>query len=144
MPINNHTVHKNKIRVYYEDTDSGGVVYYANYLKFAERSRTELLRELGIDQFKLSNESCIYFVVKSAEIDFVKSAKLDDLLTVETSIYKISKASIIMNQQIFNDNDLLSKIKVKIACVNSDMKVCKIPKHIIELLQNFQHSKSLL
>ena len=83
--------HDNNIRVYYEDTDAGGLVYHANYLKFAERSRTEMLRKIKIEQLKLKNEHNIHFVVKTLYIEFFKSAILDDLLKIKSVIKNVFK-----------------------------------------------------
>jgi acyl-CoA thioester hydrolase len=123
-------MHEVTFRVYYEDTDSGGVVYYANYLKFAERARTELLRSLSINQSELVKTDAILFVVRHVEMDLLKGARLDDLLQVKTHIDKLSGASLTMNQSIFRENEALCNIKVKIACVNSDIIPTRIPKLI--------------
>lgn len=124
------------IRIYYEDTDFGGIVYYANYLKFAERGRTEYLRNLGIIQTELFQKQEIYFVVRKCEINFISPAKLDDLILVETSITKISKASIVMNQEIILENRKLCDLQVKIACVDKNMKPVAIPADIVKLFEN--------
>src|SRR5579872_1943212 len=94
------TTHSFPVRVYYEDTDAGGIVYYANYLKFAERARTEALRLAGFDQSELKHEQKIAFVVRRCECDFLKPAFLDDLLTIETRLNDISKVSMRMRQTI--------------------------------------------
>jgi acyl-CoA thioester hydrolase len=121
-------------RIYYEDTDSGGVVYYANYLKFFERARTDFLRSRGISQDKLSNEDGILFVVKRCEIDYIIPARLDDLILVSVKLTKLGAASIIMEQSIFKNNDeknLLTKMKVEIVCIDAkSFKPKKISKEI--------------
>lgn len=127
--------HKFNVRVYYEDTDAGGIVYYANYLKFAERARTEYLRDLGIVQTKIAKDYSIYFVVKKAEINFKLPAKLDAFLEVKTSITKISKASIVMQQLITHHNNVLCEVDVKIACVDLKIKPTAIPKEIFDILK---------
>ena len=93
------------IRVYYEDTDAGGIVYYANYLKFCERARTEWLRALGISQIKFLEQS-IGFVVTKVAMNNLASARLDDLLTVKTQINKLKRASIVFNQEIVNEQSI--------------------------------------
>ena len=119
-------------RIYYEDTDAGGVVYYANYLKFFERARTELLRQVGIFQSDLIKESNLIFVVTNCEIAFKKVAKLDDLVCIKTIITKIGKASIEMFQEMFLGEELLNILEVKIASVDSvTKKPKKIPNSII-------------
>ena len=104
--------HSNNIRVYYEDTDAGGLVYHANYLKFAERARTEMLREVKIEQLILKNDYNIQFIVKNLYIDFFKPAQFDDLLTIKSVILKVSLAKVIMEQLIYKKMTLLAKIDV--------------------------------
>ena len=112
-------LNKFSYRIYYEDTDAGGVVYYANYLKFFERARTDFLRELGIDQSKLLKESNQCFVVRKCEIEYSSPAKLDDLIEVDVEIEKISATSIVMNQKITKGELVLNKLRVEIVCVNA-------------------------
>lgn len=126
--------YENNIRVYYEDTDSGGVVYHANYLKFAERSRTEMLRKYKIEQEKLKNYYDIQFVVKNLFIEYYKSAKLDDLLTIKSSILKISSAKIIMEQSIYNKKILLAKIDITLGSINQRGKPSRLPKYVLNSL----------
>mgnify|MGYP001772860925 CR=1 FL=1 len=124
---------KNKIevKVYYEDTDAGGVVYYANYLKYFERARTEFLESLGIKISKLAQEG-INFVVVRTEIDYVSSAKLGDILEVETQIIELKKVSLTFGYNIFRKEDekLLVKGITKLACVDNNFKLIKIPEII--------------
>jgi len=119
------------VRVYYEDTDAGGVVYYANYLKYIERARTELLRSIGFQQDQLQQESGIIFAVRSASIQYRKPARFNDELNVVTSISSLGKASIRFKQSVFlvstqhEDSqaasaDLLLEADIKIACLNAD------------------------
>ncbi|MCX8587522.1 MULTISPECIES: tol-pal system-associated acyl-CoA thioesterase [unclassified Gilliamella] len=119
-------------RVYYEDTDAGGVVYHARYLAFYERARTELLRQLGISQHKLLQES-IAFVVKKIDISYHFPARLDDLLTINSKVDQIRKASIIFKQTIINENNqVISSADVIIACVDiTKMKPCGLPKSLV-------------
>ncbi|OCF96398.1 tol-pal system-associated acyl-CoA thioesterase [Gilliamella sp. wkB308] len=119
-------------RVYYEDTDAGGVVYHARYLAFYERARTELLRQLGISQHKLLQES-IAFVVKKMDISYHFPARLDDLLTINSKVDQIRKASIIFKQTIINENNqVISSADVVIACVDiTKMKPCGLPKSLV-------------
>jgi acyl-CoA thioester hydrolase len=121
-------------RVYYEDTDSGGVVYYANYLKFFERARTDFLRDKNIIQSNLAKDFSIVFVVKKCQINYIKPAKLDDLLEVTTSVSKIGGASIEMMQEIKTSSEILCTLNVKIACT-SNFKPAKIPQNIQTLLK---------
>ena len=126
--------HDNNIRVYYEDTDAGGLVYHANYLKFAERSRTEMLRKINIEQLKLKNEHNIHFVVKTLYIEFFKSAILDDLLKIKSVILKITAAKIIMEQTIYNKMTLIAKIDVILGSVNIKGKPSRLPKIVLNKL----------
>ncbi|EKO3371428.1 tol-pal system-associated acyl-CoA thioesterase [Vibrio fluvialis] len=120
------------ITIYYEDTDAGGVVYHSNYLKFFERARTEMLRAIGVSQQVLL-EQRIGFVVRHAEIDFKQGARLDDQLTVVTSIAELKKASLTFCQELVNpEGHLLCKAIVKVACIdNEKMKPKAMPQSII-------------
>ncbi len=124
-----------KYRIYYEDTDAGGVVYYANYLKFFERARTELLRSVGISQSSLLEQEKLAFVVKRCEIDYVSSAKLDDEVEIVTKITEIRPASILMKQDMVKETQTLSSLNVEIVCVDSqNFRPKKIPQNIKDLL----------
>ena len=105
------------VRVYYEDTDAAGIVYYANYFRFLERARTELLRTLGHDQNALMKEG-IAFAVRSATAEFLKPAKLDDLLTVETTVASLGRAQVSFAQRILRDRELLLDAKIRVACID--------------------------
>jgi acyl-CoA thioester hydrolase len=122
------------IRVYYEDTDSGGVVYYANYLKFAERARTEALRALGIEQRELLETHDIAFVVRKCALEFFKPAQLDDLLTITTHITDISKVTLCMQQTIFRADEKLVTCEVKLAVINSKKTLAKLPEFVHKAL----------
>lgn len=124
--------HQFTLRVYYEDTDAGGIVYYANYLKFFERARTELLRDLGINQETFLQQK-IGFVVRHVEMNNLASAKLDDELTVITKITTFKKASLVFEQHIINKTrQTLCTATVRIACVDfSQNKPCAIPESIL-------------
>ncbi|TEW53420.1 tol-pal system-associated acyl-CoA thioesterase [Psychromonas sp. RZ22] len=123
------------IRIYYEDTDAGGVVYYANYLKFFERGRTEFLREFNIQQDTLLAKK-IAFMVKKVDMDCIKSALFNQLLSVNTEVISHRKASLMFSQKIFNEaGELLCQADTLIACVNLDkMKPTAIPTEIIEVI----------
>lgn len=124
-----------KTRVYYADTDAGGVVYHSTYLDFCEKARTELLRELNIIQPKLKSDFGITFVVKSLKIDYKRSAKLDDLLIIKTQIVENTGIILKMNQEIFNENDEnIANAIVEIVCLNKDLRATRIPKEICGVL----------
>lgn len=105
------------LRVYYEDTDAAGIIYYANYFRFIERGRTELLRKLGHDQNELMKEG-IAFAVRSANAEFLKPAKLDDLLTVETRVESLGRAQLVFSQRIRRNEELLLDAKIRVACID--------------------------
>lgn len=119
-------------RVYYEDTDAGGVMYYANYLKFFERARTDFLRHLGISQHELIATEKTAFVVRRCELDYLRPAKLDDLTEIAVVVEKISAASIVMVQEMRRDETVLAQLRVEIVCV--DVNSFK-PKKIVDQLR---------
>ena len=123
------------VRIYYEDTDAGGVVYYANYLKFFERGRTEFLRNFNIQQDTLLEQN-IAFMVKKVEMDCIKSARFNQLLSVKTEVLSQRKASLMFRQKIFDEKkELLCQADTLIACVNlQKMKPTAIPTEIIEVI----------
>lgn len=125
------------VRIYYEDTDAGGVVYYANYLKFFERARTEFLREFEIEQDSLLEKN-IAFVVRKVEMDCIKSARFNQLINVKTEIIEQRKASLTFKQEIFHENgELLCQATTLIACVNlQKMKPTAIPAEILEVMSS--------
>lgn len=136
------THHSFPIRVYYEDTDAAGIVYYANYLKFAERARTEALRRCGIEQTDLMKEHKAGFVVRRVEADFLKPARLDDLLTIKTSLPEMGKASLMMEQVIYRSEETLVKMQVKLAVVNDKMTLAKLPDFVKKaMLKMFEPMK---
>ncbi|MBL1319971.1 MAG: tol-pal system-associated acyl-CoA thioesterase [Methylophaga sp.] len=125
------------IRVYYEDTDSGGVVYHSNYLNFMERARTEWLRSLGFEQDELiTNHQCI-FAVHSMQLKFRRPAKFNDLLLVQSRITDLSGASFEFEQKIMRDDELLCEAVVKIACLNANrFRPMSIPSLLLTEIQS--------
>ncbi len=115
------------LRVYYEDTDLAGIVYYANYLKFIERGRTEFVRARGIDQAALKAEQGIVFAVRRVEADYLSPARFDDLLTVKTTVTDLKGASILMDQDITRDGMTLFRAKVTLVCLNSAGRAQRMP-----------------
>lgn len=127
--------HTFTVRVYYEDTDAAGIVYYANYLKFAERARTEALRLSGINQSDLFAEKKIAgekinFVVRRCVVDFFKPARLDDLLTIDSHLQDISKVSMNILQSIKLGKETLVELEVKLVMVDENMKLAKLPEFV--------------
>jgi acyl-CoA thioester hydrolase len=116
------------VRVYWEDTDAGGVVYYANYLKFLERARTEWLSELGLEQDRLAREEGVVFVVRRVEVDYLKPARFNDRLVVASHLQSLNRASLVMSQKILREAEVLLQAVVKVACVaHPDFRPAKIP-----------------
>ena len=132
-----HENFTHKIKVYYEDTDSGGVVYYANYLKFLERARTEALVSLGFSNKIILEKFGALMIVKSCNIDYKKSAFLEDELSIRSFIKSISKTSFIMNQFISKGNDIIVEAKVHLVFVNNQGKPIKIPEILFKNFKPF-------
>lgn len=127
--------HQHTIRVYYEDTDFAGIVYYANYLKFIERARTEWLRDIGINQTQLRHEQGVLFVVRRMKADFLKPAHFDDLLSVMTESQHIAGAKINLLQTVRRDGEALFVADVMLACVDQSGKPVRTPRVLQEALQ---------
>ena len=119
-----------KIKIYYEDTDSGGVVYYANYLKFLERARTEALFSIGFSNKKIKEQYSSLIIVKSCNIEYKKPAHLEDELTIRSFVKSISKTSFFMNQIITRGDDEIVDSKIHLVFINKEGKPVKIPEEI--------------
>ena len=129
------------VRVYIEDTDAGGIVYYVNYLKFMERGRTELVRSLGFDKPALPQDQ-VQLVVHSAQVNYRKPARLDDCLDVTTDIAKVSRASLLFVQEVWRDAELLCEASIKVACVNAEnLKPMALPLTLYTALSRFTNNK---
>ena len=123
-------------RVYFEDTDSGGVVYHANYLKFMERARTEWLRNLGLNQIELKQKDKVIFVVRKIDIQYKIPARFNDELLIQTDCVKTTDYSIILKQNILRGKQIITEGNVEIVCVNSDLfKPVRIPKMAKQLME---------
>ncbi|MEA3303411.1 MAG: tol-pal system-associated acyl-CoA thioesterase [Pseudomonadota bacterium] len=121
-----------QVRVYYEDTDAGGVVYYANYLAFMERARSEWLRTLGFDNQTLAKQQGVVFAVRRACIDYLQPARLDELLDVSLILKKRGRASLLFEQQVRRGDELLCRGEILLACVDvSSFKPTAIPATIL-------------
>ena len=119
------------VRVYYEDTDTAGVVYYAGYLRFLERGRTEWLRALGVGQFRLAQEAGIVFAVRSLNIEYLKPARLDDVLAVLTELTLLGRAQVTLRQRIERGGETLVEASVRIVCLDTKkMKPAALPEEI--------------
>jgi acyl-CoA thioester hydrolase len=109
--------HRYAIRVYYEDTDAGGVVYHATYLRYAERARTEALRDLGVPHADLVDRFGVMFMVRRLEVDYERSARLDEALTIETEVLEVGGATTSLRQTVRNKDAICAALSVRLACV---------------------------
>ena len=130
-------IFNHNIKVYYEDTDAGGVVYYANYLKYLERARTEALVRIGLSNQKIKDDFGALIIVKSCNIDYKKSAYLEDILNIKSNIISITKTSFIMKQIIIKKKTMIVDAKVHLVFVNEKVKPVKIPQLIIDKFEPF-------
>ena len=122
--------HQITIRVYYEDTDLAGVVYYANYLRFIERGRSEALRELGVDQVAMKRDLGLVFVVRSLSVDYLSPAVFDDVLEVRTRVTRLRGASVEMAQDIWRNGSRLNRAAVTIACMDGAGRPQRLPQDV--------------
>ena len=120
------------VKVYYEDTDAGGIVYYANYLKYLERARTEALLTIGLSNSIIKDKFGAFIIVKSCNIEYKKSAYLEDNLSIRSFIKSITKTSFMMNQIITKDKDVIVEAKIHLVLVNEKAKPIKIPEIVFE------------
>ncbi|BBL71220.1 tol-pal system-associated acyl-CoA thioesterase [Methylogaea oryzae] len=128
------------VRVYYEDTDAGGVVYHGAYVRFFERARTERLRAMGFEQDELRTREGIVFAVKSMNLDFIKPARFNDLLWVDARLVEAKRASLVFEQEIRRQADageLLCKTQVRVACLEADaFKATAIPDYLLQRIKD--------
>ncbi len=123
------------VRVYFEDTDAAGLVYYGNYLKFFERCRTEWLRSFGLDQRELASKEGIQFVVTDVEVRYHRPARLDDLLTIDATIAEQARSWLVFRQRALRDAELLASARVKVACVDgSRLAPVRLPRQLAQRL----------
>jgi acyl-CoA thioester hydrolase len=123
-----HPLFRHAVRVYWEDTDAGGVVFYANYLKFFERARTEWLRSFGVEQHTLRERTNAIFVVSDTALRYLRPARLDDLLDVTVSLRESGRASMTIVQQAWRGSELLAEGDIRIGCVDAGtFRPCRIP-----------------
>ena len=125
-------VFNHKVKVYYEDTDAGGVVYYANYLKYLERGRTEALAKIGLSNLKIKNDYKAHIIVKSCNINYKKSAFLEDELNIKSHIISITKTSFVMSQTIIMKNIIIVESNIHLVFVSEKLKPIKIPKLVLD------------
>ncbi len=123
-------------KIYYEDTDSGGVVYYANYLKFIERARTEMINELGFTLTTLLKDYDRLFLVKKIECDYIEPCKLEDRLNIQSKVLVLKNASFELEQNLLKQNKIIFRSKIVMVCVNSQGAPSKIPNELHNLMKN--------
>ncbi len=126
--------HRCDIRVYFEDTDAGGVVYHAAYLRFAERARTEMMREFGKSHAEMIAETGTIFTVRRCSIEFLRPARLDDLIRIETSIADIGAATMDVEQNFLRDGERIAHLEVQLACMNGNGRATRIPAIVRDAL----------
>ena len=134
-------IHHLPIRVYYEDTDTAGIVYYANYLKFAERARTEMLRLAGINQSEMASRYGMVFAVRDCAIDFRAPARLDDLIEVRSRFTELVGATVSVAQAIWRGAEQLVGLDVRVACLRENGRPTRIPAPLREALQPLIQSR---
>lgn len=134
-----HGDHVFRLRVYYEDTDAAGVVYYANYFKFAERARTEMMRDLGVENRAMMEADGVVFAVRQCSADYLKPARLDDQLEVHTRVLGVGGASLRARQRILGDDGELVRLDLKLACVTSSGRPARLPKDVRRSLEDICH-----
>ena len=122
--------HVYPVRVYYEDTDSGGIAYYANYLRYAERARTEMLRCIGYSHAKMMSEDGLVFAVRRCEVDYMKPAYLDDALEIRSGNVEIEAASLWVEQTIRRGGDVIARLHVRLACIGDAGKPKRLPREL--------------
>jgi acyl-CoA thioester hydrolase len=130
-------VHRFPCRVYYEDTDAGGLVYHANYLKYAERARTEMLRLLGIEQEKYAREPGVLFAVRTCNAEFLAPARLDDSLVVESRLAELGGASLQLRQSVRREQKELVHLFLRIVCIDRAGRPVRLPPELRSLLTEF-------
>ncbi|MCU0966443.1 MAG: tol-pal system-associated acyl-CoA thioesterase [Burkholderiaceae bacterium] len=131
-----NVIFRHALRVYWEDTDAGGVVFYANYLKFFERARTEWLRSLGFSQQQMLARDGLMFVVADTAVRYLRAARLDDLLDITVALAEPGRASLRLAQQAWRGGELLAEGSIRIGCVTAaDHRPCRIPADILERIR---------
>jgi acyl-CoA thioester hydrolase len=133
--------HRLAIRVYYEDTDAIGVVYHANYLRFAERARTEMLRRLGLEHRALRERFGLAFTVRRCLVDYLAPARLDDRLEVRTGLRRLGGASLDLEQRIVRDDRLLVRMDVRLALISPALRAVRLPRALIEALAPLRNDR---
>ena len=127
--------HELPIRIYYEDTDAGGIVYHASHIRFCERGRTEFLRDGGWTNSEIAETLGVLFVVRHMDVNYLKPCYLDDMLNLKTSVIKVKNTSFIMKHDLYRDEELVFTMDVVLACITKSANLVKIPEDIRNTLQ---------
>jgi len=134
-------VHIFPLRVYYEDTDAAGLVYYANYLKFAERGRTEMLRLLEINHTETAERYGLAFAVRDCAVDYRRAARLDDVLEVRSRLFDLRGATVGVDQGIWCEANLVAHLRLRIVCLNKKGRPARLPAPVRATLQPYAHTR---
>lgn len=137
-------VHSMTLRVYYEDTDAGGMVYYANYLKFAERGRTEMLRLLNVNHTETAERYGLAFAVRDCTVDYRRAARLDDVLEVRSRLFDLRAASLGVDQGIWRQDEEVAHVRLRIVCLNRQGRPARFPDPIRTTLQPYAKERELV
>lgn len=140
MPFENGE-HITSYRIYYEDTDAGGIVYHANYLRYAERARTDALRELGIHQSQLRAQQGVFFVLRHADITYSAPLILDDEVEVRSGVTEVGNSSLRMRQSLWRDGLEVSRMLMHIVCISESKRPVRIPAAVLEPMQQHMMRK---
>lgn len=135
-------VHVFPVRVYYEDTDAAGIVYHANYLRFAERARSEMMRHLGMESSRLMAREGLFFAVSRCTVDYLKPARLDDALEVHTRVIEVKRASLDAEQIVKRDGAPLARLALRLAVIDGAGRPVRLPAEIRKALTNLSQSES--
>lgn len=135
-------VHRFPVRIYYEDTDAAGIVYYANYLKFAERARTEWMRLMGAAHGALAEQTGAVWAVRRCVVDYLRPARLDDMVEVRTRLNAVGGASAEIEQAVFRDGEALARLEIRLAFVTLDGRPCRLPAALRARMQSFVQQPS--
>lgn len=127
-------VHRFNVRVYYEDTDFGGIVYYANYLKFIERARTEMIRDAGVDQVALKADGGVVLAVRSLQADYLAAARMDDLLEVRTEVARATPVRAVLRQEVWRGEALIFTAEVTLVALGAGGRATRLPRAVRAVL----------
>lgn len=131
------------VRVYFADTDAAGIVYHATYFEFAERARTEMMRIVGFDHNDLRNRLGLLLGVRACEAEYLRPARLDDLLEIRTTLEELAGASMRLRQDVWRDGDEIARMTVRLACIGADGKPARIPEDVRDTIQGYLTAEAI-